>query len=207
MELTATRRELLGKSVRRLRHAGKVPAVIYGHGHKPRPLEIDGHEFDRVYVRAGHTQLVDLVVDGTRAVKVLIKEVQLSPRKHVPQHVDFHRVSLREKIQVDVPVTFTGEAPGVRAGVGDLMPLVQTLRVECLPASIPEAIEVDVSGLAEADAGIHVSELHLPEGVTAITDPEEMVVKIQPSRVSAETAGEAAEAAEEAGGEAAPTEE
>jgi large subunit ribosomal protein L25 len=211
MQLKASKREVLGKAVRRIRHAGKVPAVIYGQGHKPRALELDALEFDRVFVRAGHTQLVDLLVEGARAQKVLIKEVQLSPRKHVPVHVDFHQVSLREKIQVDVPVTFTGEAPGVKAGIGDLMPLVQTLKVECLPANIPEAIEIDVSGLAEADAGIHVSELQLPAGVTAVTEADELVVKIQPSRVSAEVPGEEAgaeaEGAEEAGGEEAASSE
>jgi large subunit ribosomal protein L25 len=195
MKLNATKREVVGKAVRRLRHLDKLPAVIYGQGHTPRALEIDEREFERTFVRAGHTQLVDLVVDGGRAQKVLIKEVQMSPRKHVPLHVDFHQVSLREKIQVDVPLTFVGEAAGVKTGLGDLMPLMQTLRVECLPTSIPEAIEVDVSSLAEADAGIHVAELGFPEGVVAVTEPEEMVVKIQPSRVSAE-----AEAAPEEGG-------
>jgi large subunit ribosomal protein L25 len=205
MRLQAKQRELQGKSVRRLRHAGQLPGVLYGQGQAPQSLELGGHEFERAFTRAGHTQLVDLVVGGGQVHKVLIKEVQISPRHHTPIHVDFHQVSLRDKIQVDVPLTFRGEAPGVKAGLGDLMPLVQTLRVECLPTDIPEAIEVDVSGLAEADAGLHVSELQLPADVVAVTDAEEMVVKIQPSRVTAEAAAPIEEAETEAEeGEAAP---
>ena len=207
MQLNATKRDVLGKAARRLRHAGKLPAVVYGQGHKPRPLEVDGHDFSRVFIRAGHTQLIDLVVDGGRAQKVLIKEVQLSPRKNVPVHIDFHQVSLREKIQVEVPLTFVGEAPGVKAGIGDLLPLTHTLRVECLPANIPEAIEVDVAGLAEADATIRVADLTLPQDVAAVGDLEEPVVKLQPSRVAAEVASEEA-ASEAAEGEPeAPSEE
>jgi large subunit ribosomal protein L25 len=201
MELTATKREVLGKAARRLRHQGKLPAVIYGQGHKPEPLEVDGHEFERVFLRAGHTQLVDLVVGSGRPQKVLIKDVQLSPRKNTPLHVDFHQVSLRTKMQIDVPLTFVGEAPGVKAGLGDLLQMAHTLRVECLPAAIPESIEVDVSGLAEVDDGVRVGDIQLPNGVTAIGDPEELVVKIQTSRVSAEVEGEEAAEAEAAEGE------
>jgi large subunit ribosomal protein L25 len=202
MKLDATKREVLGKSARRLRHVGRLPAVVYGQGHTPRPVELDNREFERIFLRVGHTQLVDLTVEGGRAQKVLIKEVQRSPRHNTLLHVDLHQVSLREKIQVDVPVVFSGEAPGAKAGLGDLMPLMQTLRVECLPTAIPESIEVDVSELDQADAGIHVSALSAPAGVTILTEGEELVVKLQPRRVAVEEAAAPAEAvAEEAPGE------
>jgi large subunit ribosomal protein L25 len=199
MKLKAKNRELVGKAARRLRHEGLLPAVVYGQGAKPRNLELDEREFSRVFSRAGHTQLVDLVVESGRPNKVLIKDVQLSPRKNSPIHVDFHQLSLREKIQIEVPLAFVGEAPGVRLGYGDLLPLAQSLRVETLPTNIPESIEVDVSGLAEADATIHVSDLTLPEGVSAVEDGDTPLVKVQPHRVSAEgeEAGEATEASEE----------
>lgn len=205
MELNATRRDVLGKAVRRLRHEGRLPAVVYGQGHKPQALEVDGHEFDRVFLRAGHTQLIDLVIGTGRPHKVLIKEVQLSPRRNTPLHVDFHQLSLREKIQVDVPLNFIGEAPGVKAGLGDLMQLSHALRVECLPAAIPEAVDVDVSSLEDLDSAIRIADLSLPRDVVLIGDPEELVAKIQPSRVSAEAEeeeGAEAEAGAEEGGEA-----
>jgi large subunit ribosomal protein L25 len=183
--------------------------VVYGHLIEANVIDLDAHEFDRVFSRTGKTQLIDLVVDGGRANKVLVKEVQLSPRRNTPLHVDFHQVSLREKLQVDVPVVVNGEAEPVKMGEADVLQVLHTLRVECLPAAIPDAIEVDISGLDHVDAGIRVSDLHLPEGVVAVQDPEELVVKLAARRVSAveeeeeaaavapEGAPEGAEAAQE----------
>ena len=202
MRLTANNREITGKAARRLRHEGRLPAVVYGHSTPASNLDLDAHEFDRVFSRAGKTQLIDLVVGGGRANKVLVKEVQISPRRNTPLHVDFHQVSLREKLQVDVPVVVSGEPQPVKIGEADVLQVLHSLRVECLPAAIPDMFEVDVSGLDHVDAGIRVSDLTLPDGVTAVTDPEELVVKLAARRVSAaeeeeEAAGEAAEAAPE----------
>src|ERR687885_2209312 len=144
MQLTANRRDVTGKAARRLRHEGRLPAVVYGHRTAASSIELDAHEFDRVFARTGRTQLIDLVVDGGRAHKVLVKEVQISPRRNTPVHVDFHQVSLREKLQVDVPLLVTGEAAPVRMGDADVLQVQQTLRVECLPNDIPETIEVDI---------------------------------------------------------------
>jgi large subunit ribosomal protein L25 len=202
MRLTANKREITGKAARRLRHEGRLPAVVYGHHTAASNIDLDAHEFDRIFSRTGKTQLIDLVVDGGSASKVLVKEVQISPRRNTPLHVDFHQVSLREKLQVEVPVVVSGEAQPVKLGEADVLQVLHTLRVECLPAAIPEAIEVDVSGLDHVDAGIRVSDLTLPEGVTAVVDLEELVVKLAARRVSAaeeeeEAAAEAAEAAPE----------
>ena len=194
MELHASPREPRGKSARKLRPDGKLPAIVYGQGHNPVPVTLDAYEFGRVLARAGRTQLVDLVVDGKRARKVLIKDIQTSQRRNAPVHVDFHQVNLRDQIQVDVPISVVGEAPAVKAGLGDLLPLVHTLTVECLPTDIPEYVEVDVSGLEEADQGVKVAEVTLPPGVTAAIDGEEMLVKVQPSRLAAEVAAEEVEA-------------
>src|SRR5919204_738030 len=121
MQLTANKREIKGKAARRLRHEGRLPAVVYGHRTAASVIDVDAHEFDRVFSRSGKTQLIDLVVDSGRASKVLVKEVQISPRRNTPLHVDFHQVSLREKLQVDVPVIVTGEAAPVRMGDADVL--------------------------------------------------------------------------------------
>lgn len=215
MELKADKRETTGKATRRLRHAGLLPAVVYGHNASPTSVQLDAHEFERVFSRSGRTQLIDLVVDQGRAHKVLVKEVQRSPRKNTFVHVDFHQVSLREKLQVDVPVVVTGQAEPVATGDADVLVVMHSLKVECLPTVIPEAVEVDISSLTEVEAGVRVSELQLPEGVTAVADPDELVVKLAARRVSAveeveeeaaaEGEGEAAEA-EEAPAEAEPSE-
>src|SRR2546426_10318115 len=202
MRLTANNREITGKAARRLRHEGRLPAVVYGHRTPASNIDLDAHEFERVFSRTGKTQLIDLVVDGGGANKVLVKEVQISPRRNTPLHVDFHQVSLREKLQVDVPVVVSGEPQPVKIGEADVLLVLHSLRVECLPAAIPDMFEVDVSGLDHVDAGIRVSDLTLPDGVTAVTDPEELVVKLAARRVSAVEEEEAAEAAAEAPAEA-----
>jgi len=198
MELIASKREITGKAARRLRHEGRLPAVLYGQRSAATSIEVDAHDFERVYARSGKTQLIDLVVGSGRPHKVLVKEVQVSPRRNTFLHVDFHQVSLRERMQVDVPVHVTGEAEPVRAGEADVLQVVQTIRVECVPTKIPESIEIDVSILDEVDAAVRVSDVHLPEGVTAVTDPDDVVVKLAARRVVEEPAAAEGEAEEEA---------
>lgn len=211
MELNASKRVITGKATRRLRREGRLPAVMYGQRAAAATIELDRHDFERVYARTGRTQLIDLVVESGRPHKVLVKAVQVSPRSNAVVHVDFHQVSLRERLQVDVPIAVTGEAEPVRAGEADVLQVIHALRVECVPTKIPEVIEVDISGLDEVDAGIRVSDVTLPDGVAAVTDPDELIVKLAARRVVEEVAEpeEAAEEEEAAGeaGEEAPSEE
>ena len=171
----------------------------------------------RVWMRAGRTQLIDLSVDGGRAQKVLVREMQIDPRTNRPIHADFFAVNLREKLTADVPVVITGESPAVvDAKIGTLQQLVNTLRVECLPADLPAQFTVDVGGLDEIDAGVHVRDIVLPEGVELVhIDPDELVVKVaalriveeEPDVAAAEEGAEPAAEGETAeGGEEAPPE-
>ena len=178
LSLSATRRGMTGKRVRRLRAQGRVPAVVYGHDVKPIPLDLDGHEFDRVYNSAGRTHLVDLAVDGGRPRKVLVREVQHHPRRHGPVHVDLYVVRMTEKLTAEVPVVVTGESPAVKASLGDVLVNSHQLRVECLPADIPDAIVVDITPLENVGDVLRVSDLTMPPNVAAIGDPEDVVVKI-----------------------------
>jgi large subunit ribosomal protein L25 len=209
MKLKATKREITGKASRRLRHEGKLPAVIYGNNADTTVIELDTHEFERVYARSGRTQLIDLTIGSGRPNKVLVKEVQVSPRRATLLHVDFHQVSLLERLQVEVPVAVSGEAEPVRGGEADVLQVMHTIRVECVPTKIPEVIEVDVSDLGEVDAAVRISDLRLPEGVTAVADPEDIIVKLTARRVAAEVeeAAEAQEAEGEGGEENARDEE
>jgi len=205
MELKADKRETTGKATRRLRRQGRLPAVVYGQ-RAASSVEMETSDFERVYARSGKTQLIDLIVGSGRPSKVLVKEVQISPRYNTLLHVDFHEVSLRERLQVDVPVSVTGEAEPVRAGEADVLQVLHSIRVECVPTRIPEVVEVDISGLAEVDAAVRLSDLQLPEGVSVVGDPDEVIVKIAARRVAAEVeeapaAEEAAEPADEAADE------
>jgi large subunit ribosomal protein L25 len=203
IELPATTREVRGSHNKPLRRQGQVPAVLYGHNVEPRAIVAEARLLHRVWMRAGRTQLVDLTVDGGRAQKVLVREMQLDPRTNRPIHADFFAVNLKEKLTAEVPVVLTGESPAVvDAKVGTLQQLVTTLRVECLPSDLPAQFSVDVSGLTEIDQGVHVREIVLPEGVALVhIDPDELVVKVAGLRIAvegeAEEAAAAAEAAEE----------
>lgn len=193
MQLNAKTRDSLGKASRRLRHEGLLPAVLYGHRTKGFNLQLDAREFDRVFARVGRTSLIDLVIDDGRSHKVLVKEIQHSPRRHNVVHVDFHQVSLREKLQVEVPITVTGLPGPVDAGDADVLQVLHSLKVECLPTDIPDVIDVDINGLKEIDEGIRVGDLQLPQGVSVAEDPEEMVVKLTARRdMVAELAAEEA---------------
>jgi large subunit ribosomal protein L25 len=116
-------------------------------------------------------------------------------------HIDFSRVSLKERITMKVPLRFVGEAPGVKFGGGVLLHLLDALEVECTASDIVDYIEVDISSLTEIDSILHAEDVRLPANFTLITDPNEGIAKVAATR--AERAEEAAEAAEEA---AAPAE-
>ncbi len=178
MQLKASVRDLLGKRSRRLYGEGKLAAVVYGHNAKPTPLVLDRLEFQKVFVKSGRTHLVDLVVDGDKAEKVLVREIQTHPRRLGPIHVDFYQVNLEEKITVEVPVHLVGESAAVKRGDADILQPLHTLRVECLPSDIPEAFEVDLTPLEEIESELRISDLKIPKGVTVLIDPEELVVKI-----------------------------
>jgi large subunit ribosomal protein L25 len=207
MQLKASTRTLLGKRSRRLHGEGKLAAVVYGHNTEATPLVLDRLEFQKVFLKSGRTHLVDLVVDGERAEKVLVREIQTHPRRLGPVHVDLYQVSLEEKITVEVPVHLTGESAAVKRGDADVLQPLHTVRVECLPTDIPEAFEVDLTPLEEIESELRVSDLKLPKGVTVLVDPEELVVKIVHKRelkveeevpvAEAAVVGEGEEAAEE----------
>ena len=201
MKLNASPRELVGRHSKRLLREGRLPAVVYGHHADSTALALDAREFAHVFREAGRTHLVDLVVEGggpKGGTKVLIKAVQMHPRHLGPIHVDLQAVSMREKLQVDVPVIAIGESPAVKSGEGETMVVTHTLRVECLPANIPEAFEVDISGLTGIGDQVRLGDLPMRDGVTILADPEEVLVKIQAVReLAAELeAVEAAEAVE-----------
>jgi large subunit ribosomal protein L25 len=178
MQLNATTRQILGKRTRRLHREGKLAAVVYGHNTAATPLVLDRLEFQKVFTKSGRTHLLDLVVDGDRTEKVLIREIQTHPRRLGPIHVDFYQVSLEETITVEVPVHLVGESAAVKRGDADILQPIHAVRVECLPTDIPEAFEVDLTPLEEIESELRISDLSVPKGVTVLIDADELVVKI-----------------------------
>ena len=178
MQLNANTRQVLGKRARRLHREGKLAAVVYGHNTAATPLVLDRLEFQKVFIKSGRTRLLDLLVDGDRTEKVLIREIQTHPRRLGPIHVDFYKVSLEEKITVEVPVHLVGESAAVKRGDADILQPIHAVRVECLPTDIPEAFEVDLTPLEEIESELRISDLTVPKGVTVLVDADELVVKI-----------------------------
>jgi large subunit ribosomal protein L25 len=219
--LAARPRTVTGKAVRHLRAEGLLPAVVYGHGVPSESVQIEAKAFDDLSRHTSRNTLVDLTVDGDRARPVLIHQVQHHPVTRRPLHVDLFVVRMTEELTVDVPLTFTGLPPAVDKLGGTLFHAIDAVRVRALPDQLPTGFEVDVHGLATFDDAIHVSDLAVPDGVTLVTDPDEVVAKVLPPRVVEEEApapvegeegaaeGEegAAEATPEGGAEARPTAE
>ena len=199
--LKAEKREGTGKGVaRKLRTAGRIPAVLYGHGEETRTLSIDAHELELLMQRVHlENTIVQLQIAGERAgVKALAREVQRHPHRPVILHVDFYQIHAGEKVTVEVPIRLVGQAPGVRAG-GLMQHALTDLEVRCLPDDIPEFIEVDVSGMEVGDSR-HIGDVKLADGVEATQDSERTICSVIPPQAGvAEPAAE--EAVEAEGGE------
>jgi large subunit ribosomal protein L25 len=137
----------------------------------------------------GKSHLLQLKIDGERALRpVLIKELQLNPRNSAEVHVDFFQVNLTEKLNVQVQVVLIGESPAVKFNVGELLHVVHSLEMSCLPNAIPGELAIDISGLNEVDDAVRLSDITLPEGVELVgsADPSEILVKIAQTRVAVE---------------------
>ena len=188
--LKATVRTRFGKgSARQARRDGLVPVVVYGHGTEPRHLLLDEHT-TRLALRGNENALVELDVDGDK-VLALAKDVQRHPIRPGVQHVDFLLVNRNERVEVEIPVTVVGEP---EPGTIHMIELAHLL-VSASVTAIPEAIEVDITGVG-AGTAIHVADLSLPSGVEAVTDAETDVVNVAAEAAVAEAPEDETAAAE-----------
>ena len=203
--LVVEAREAIGKgAARKLRAAGKIPAILYGRGRDSLPLALDPRALDRILRSSGANTLLDLTVQGHPEVKdtvALVKDLQRDPLRGSIVHADLYAVDLTRAVTVDVPIHLVGKARGLDFG-GILEHTLREVALECLPRSIPESIEVEISHLEVGDV-IHVRELTLPEGVTLVTDGDLGVVHIALPQAEP-TPEEAAAAAATTEGAAAP---
>ncbi len=200
-KLKVEKRKVLGKQVKKLRRDGILPCNIYGKGIKSTAVQVPQKDFDAVYKEAGETGLVDVELDG-KLTPVLIHNMQKDFRGNV-LHADFFQVNLKEKVKTMVPLEIVGEPKAVLDKVGLLMNILSEVEVEALPEELPENIEVSVEHLANIDEQITVADLKVPEGVTVLTEPEQVISKIG-ELITKEAAAEAAAA--EAAAEAAKAE-
>ncbi len=207
-ELYAERREEQGKGAsRRLRNAGKIPAILYGAGTDPVALSLDHNTFLRnLEYEAFYSHVLNINFNGT-SERAILRDVQRHPSKPAILHVDLQRVREAEELRVAVPLDFIGEdvAHGVKMQGGSLSRLMTEAEVSCLPANLPEYIEVDVTNLHVNDS-IRLSDVKLPEGVSFFdlthgTEQDHVLVTIHPPRGEEIEPGEGPEEEEEAPGE------
>ncbi len=184
----ASTRSSTGKGVaRKLRAAGKVPAVIYGHAREAQALELEHHALQLLLEKHPYqSTVIALDVDG-KTSNTLIREIQRHPFKKQIVHVDFQELVAGEKVTVPVPLQFTGTPEGVRHGGGLLDQILHELEVSCDPANIPHHIVVDVTPLTIGHS-IHAGEIALPAGVTLETDADATVCVCAAPKVEAEAA-------------------
>ena len=197
--LKADERAVLGKAVKKLRAQGKLPVVAYGHGFEPQPLEVDAKEAYKVYHAAGSNKIISLKIGDGRARNALINDVQTDPRTGSLVHADLYLVRMDEELKAEVPLHFSGETELVYVQEGTLVKGLETVEVECLPANLPESIEVDISVLDEFEKSITLADLKLPEGVKFTTEEPEaiLVAKVEPPRSDEELAELESEVTEE----------
>jgi large subunit ribosomal protein L25 len=201
IELNAAKRDVLGKKVRFLRRQGITPVHVFGHGIESLALQCDTTNLQRVLTQTGQTRLINLKIDGEKTPRtVMVRETQQNILKGDLLHVDFYQVKMTEVIDVDVPIILVGEAPALKNKENMLSQELNTLSVQCLPANIPNSIEVDINSLTESDQAIRVRDIVPGEGVTILNDPEVMLARIAVQRQVEEIpeAVEVAEAEEEA---------
>lgn len=183
LTLKAEKRALFGRQVKKLRQKDILPANLYGKKVKSQALKINLKDFLAVYKEAGETGIVQLsVAKKKEAYPVLIHNLQADPVSDQPLHVDFHKIDLKAKVQVAIPIELAGEAPGVTKG-GVLIQLMSEIEVESLAIDLPDKFEVDVSKLKEIGQSVSVKDLKIDKTkVKLLADKNQLVVRVEEPR-------------------------
>jgi large subunit ribosomal protein L25 len=185
-QLSASTRNSSGKgAARKLRSAGQIPAVIYGHAREPQPLAVPAREVEKLLERvSAESTVIDLDVSGTVA-RTLIREIQRHPFKKQILHIDFQELVAGEKVSVNVPIVLTGTPEGVRVSGGILSQVMSELTIRVDPVNIPRRVEADVTNVSIGHS-LHVSDLKVPDGVEILDEPEATVAVVSAPKVEVE---------------------
>lgn len=179
---------------RRLRNAGQTPGIIYGGAEAPQLIAVDGNAlFHALKKEAFHSSILDLEIDG-KSQQVLLRDFQMHAYKQIVLHVDFQRVDASKAIHTKVALHFVNAevSPAVKLAGATISHVLNELEISCLPGQLPEFITVDLSKM-EAGGSVHVSDIALPAGVTALTHGQNLTVataSVPAGTVSAEAAEE-----------------
>jgi len=162
---------------RRVRRTGNVPAVVYGHGTESRPISVDAHDLQlALHTEAGANALINLEIDGEKPLLTMARVVDKHPFRNEYRHVDFVAISLDEKLSFEIPIHFEGTPIGVVEG-GVFSPRRTTVEVLTLASTIPDFVELDVSGVQLGDS-LRIEDLPQLEGVEYPDDPEAVIMSV-----------------------------
>lgn len=175
MNLEVTPRDT-SQEVKALRKTGSIPAVFYSRNTQSTPISVSLHDFEKVWREAGESTIITLKI-GKETHDALIHDVDIHPVTREPKHVDFFIVEKGTTVTVSVPIEFVGEAPVEKQG-GMAVKVMHEIEVEAAPTQLPSSIEVDISELIELSSHILVSDVELPEGVSATANPDDTVVSV-----------------------------
>lgn len=174
------KRKIFGKKVKKLRKRGLIPAHIFGKGIKSLHISVGEKDFLALLNKLGETRLLDLIVEKQKPRTVLISQIQRHPITDQILHIDFHQVTLTEKVRAEIPIEIQGTSPAVEEKKGVLLTIRDKIEVESLPTDLPEAIPLDISSLKEVDDALRVKDIKIDKKITLLADPEEILVKIGP---------------------------
>ncbi len=190
--LTANVRAETGKgAARKIRQAGDIPAVIYGHNREPQSLVLNARDTEKL-VRSipVSSTAIELTVDGT-TVRTLIREIQRHPFKRTILHIDFQELVAGETVVVRCPIVYIGTPEGVRLDGGILDQIMHELQIQVDPSNIPNHIDVDITSL-KVGKSLHVSDLTVPAGIKIVDDPTTTVCIVQQSKQAADAPADGA---------------
>ncbi len=179
VELAAVKRGETGKgAARKIRSAGRIPAVVYGRDLDAMSLTVDSHEALRLFQSISvENTIISLAIEGEEEMDILVREIQSHPFRTELIHVDFYQIQKGVKLEVDIPVVLMGTAEGVRTGGGIMDQTIHEIRVRCIPSLIPESFEIEVT-LLEVGDSLHVSDIMIGEDVELITDIEQTICSV-----------------------------
>jgi large subunit ribosomal protein L25 len=181
LSITAEPRTVFGKKLKDLRKSGKIPAVAYGAKEASIPLSLNAKEFGKVFAEAGETGVVSLRV-GTDDKDILIHDVALDPVSHLPIHADLYVLEKGKKVEVAVPLLFTGVSLAVKSLGGTLVKVLHEVPVRALPKDLPHDFTISLELLTNLDSLILVKDISVPSGVTVLASAEDIVASVSGPR-------------------------
>ncbi len=188
IHISATVRDVFGKKLTELRKNGSLPAVVYGNKKDNIAISVNAKEFNKAFSVAGYSTIMKLKVGEEGSENVLVHDIATDPLTSEVSHVDLYRINMSKIIRTEVPLHFIGEAPAVFQQEGTLFKNIEEIELETLPATLPSHIEVDIAILDDFTKSIHVSDLKVDEGVTILTELDQLICKVEPPRSEEEIA-------------------